>query len=550
MALSPLLLTCLATLFPDDVSGHMLYLLHKGETTKACEVYVSQAEAEQSHDFSLLQQAAVRLLEEGMSQEDPEVRLMCLFGAGVSVSTDLLHILEKGIQSKEMRAQLVALSYLGRLQDDEADALLIQALGSPFLIVRLEALLQLAGKSHPAAMGQFQSLIVKVPPILRAVFPQIIVHLDGLEANRQIHQLLNDAEIGVRLEMIGAVAKEGRDDFLPTIRLLSAGADHAEQEACAFAFGSFQDHSALPFLKNMAKSVRNNVQLAASIALCKLGEKEYQKQIELMAQSGSLFAIAALGNQEGTEEILRGLLLHPNRDVRLNAILSLLKKKDPAALPHLSQVLVTDSKDLGYNQIRSPGGSLQAWKTVPSANAQTKGYVSLQGQTASLREAVLTQCIEFEEEAFLQVAQLVLDKRLNSLVPLLMDLLQNRKSEATLAFLHRGYQQTGAPFVRNYCALSLYKLKEEGSYEKQLSDWVKARGSYELIRFREQDDALPFTSTYELTPEETSRFLVDACQALASSQNLVGLETLLYTISHGNPKNRYALAGLLMRTTE
>ncbi len=51
-------------------------------------------------------------------------------------------------------------------------------------------------------------------------------------------------------------------------------------------------------------------------------------------------------------------------------------------------------------------------------------------------------------------------------------------------------------------------------------------------------------------PEETSHFLITVFETLAKSQNQVGIETLIHAIAHGHPKNRYALAGLLMRTTE
>jgi HEAT repeat protein len=536
--------------FPIDVSGPILYALHRGETGKAFENYLNHVREGNPHDFALLQQAAKALLEQGISSKDPEIQLMCMFGAGVSTSPDLLPVLEKGIRSDDLRTQLIALSYLGKQQDDEADAILLEALSSPFLITRLEVLLQLAQKNHPAVLGHLYSLTVKVPDIVRTAFAQIAVHLEGIEASRYLHKLLTDADINVRAETILTVAIAGRDDFLPCLRTLASGASFAQQEAAALAFGELKDHGSLERLKELAESKQETVKLGAAIALYELGENRYLERIEAEAKNGVLFAIAALGKLKAGKETLFQLLAHHDRDVRLNASLSLLNHRDRRALDFLEEILVEDGRDLGFWRLTSPGGGLKAWKIIASASQQTKNYPGLKGQTMGLRERVLSQCIEFEEDDFLKIAQLIFTKKQHPLIPLLVELLENRKSEAVIQFLKEGHQKAGAPLIRNYCTLALYRLKEEGPYEEQLICWVKARGGEELIRFREETDSPTFCGPHQLTPEETSRFLIEACETLASAQNLTGIDILLHTIAYGNPKNRYALAGLLLRTTE
>ena len=94
-------------------------------------------------------------------------------------------------------------------------------------------------------------------------------------------------------------------------------------------------------------------------------------------------------------------------------------------------------------------------------------------------------------------------------------------------------------------------MAEEGPYEEELIAWVKARGGEQLIRFREEaDEPTAFSGPHVLTPEEASSFLIEALETLASKQNQAGIEILVHTMAYGNPKNRYALAGLLLRTTE
>jgi len=536
--------------FPTDVSGPILYALHRGDTEKAFENYLAYVKENQTHDFSLLQQAAKALLEKGIDSKDSEIQLMCIFGAGVSTSADLLPILEKGIHSGDLRTQLVALSYLGRQQDDEADAILLDALSSPFLITRLEALLQLAKKNHPAVLGHLYSLTVKVPDVVRTVFAQIAVELEGIEASRYLHKLLTDSDINVRTETILAIAGADRDDFLPYLRTLASGASFAQQEAIALAFGELKDHHSLNRLKELAESKHETVKLSSQIALYKLGENSYLEQIEESAKNNSLFAISTLGKLREGKETLYQLLSHKDRDIRLNAILALLNHRDRRVLDFLEEILVEDSRDFGFWQLTSAGGGLKTWKTVSSASQQGKNYPGLKNQTMGLRETVLTQCIEFDEQDFLKIAHLIFAKQQKALVPLLIELLENRKSETVVQFLKQGHQKAGAPLIRNYCMLALYRLKIEGPYEEQLISWVKACGGENLIRFREESESKALNGSHQLTPEETSRFLVEACQTLASSLNTTGIEVLVHTIAHGNPKNRYALAGLLLRTTE
>jgi hypothetical protein len=212
--------------------------------------------------------------------------------------------------------------------------------------------------------------------------------------------------------------------------------------------------------------------------------------------------------------------------------------------------VLEDGRGSGFWRFSSPGGGLKAWRSIPSGNQHEKTYPGIVGETLSLREEVLTHCLEFEEEDFLNLARKVFSRRQNPLIPVVIELLQNKKSPHVLNFLKEGYQRAGAPLIRNYCTLALYRLHEEGPYEEQLISWVKAQGGVELIRFKEEDETPSLTVPHALNPEETSRFLIEACEALASAQNQAGIEALIHTIAYGNPKNRYALAGLLMRTTE
>ncbi|MFZ0566317.1 MAG: HEAT repeat domain-containing protein [Chlamydiales bacterium] len=534
--------------FPGEVSAQMLYLLHRGEVQRAFQIYLDHST--EGHDFDLLQQAAIQLLKQGARSDDLEIQLMSLFGAGVANSAELIPVLEKGLLSSEMKIQLVALSYLSRLQDDEADLLLVKALSSPFLLTRLEACYQLASKNHPSILGLLQSLMVKVPTEVRPLFPQIACKIEGAQAHAYMRQLLTDNDINVRLSAILTVAQEKRDDFLIQIRDLATQAHHAIQESAALTLGELKDTQSLEILRKLLTSKRVTVRLAAAVGLYSLGEETYLTVIEEEAAQGNLFAIHILGKLRKGEDLLKKLIHHEDRDVRLNTILSLLNMRSREAKEHLKEILMCDKQDLGFIQTVSAGGGLKTWKTIPSANSHSKIYPTLKGQTRLLREEALILSLELPESDFLEIARLVFEERQYDLIPLTIAALESRKSDQVIELLKEMQQKAGVPFIRHYCTLALYRLMEEDFYEKQLIQWVEKANNQALIQFREENSIADRDSTYVLTPEETSQILIDTFETFAQTQSERGTEVLIQAIAYGNPKNRYALAGLLIRTTE
>ncbi|NGX61968.1 MAG: hypothetical protein K940chlam9_01460 [Chlamydiae bacterium] len=537
--------------FPEDRAAQMLFLLHKGEVEKAFTIYSEEVRESDTHDFTLLQEAGKQLLQKGVESRDPEVEVMCMFGAGISNSSSLLPVLVKGMGSKQEQIQLLALRFLGALHDDEADLLIQNALGSPSLLMRLEACLHLAQKNYPDILNQLQSLMYKVPPQIRAVFPQIAIHIEGGEAESYMRHLLTDKELSVRMEAILRVAKGKRDEFLPQIRKLATQPHHAEQEGCAFALGALKDSESIPLLRELAEKGRPTVRMAALHALYELNSSFSLSWLKQEALCGDLFALQTLAKMEGEgNEIFAKLLDSEDREVHFQALLALLKRRDKRAIAHIESLLFLDKQDLGFYQVSSPGGTIKVWKCLPSAHASAKKYPGILAQTTALREKALLACLEISEKRFYPLCRRLLFSGERSLVPLIVKLLENKQSEEALALLREGTQKTGAPYARNYCALALYRLREEGPYEEMITRWIRLAGGETLIQFKEGEASELLSPKFALSPSETSRFLVESYETLASIQSPAALDTLLYAMVHGNPKNRYALAGLLIRITE
>ncbi len=172
------------------------------------------------HDTEFLQQLGLSLLEHGARHSDPEIQRMALFGAGIAMNERALPILAKGINSPVPQLQLFSLNFLARYQHDEADLLLLQALRSNFILIRFEALHQLAMKKHPKTSNHIESLMGKVNNELIPLFPQLFALVDDAEAVRMLRKLLNHPQETVRIEAIINSARCGRDDLLPKLEPL------------------------------------------------------------------------------------------------------------------------------------------------------------------------------------------------------------------------------------------------------------------------------------------------------------------------------------------
>ena len=57
-------------------------------------------------------------------------------------------------------------------------------------------------------------------------------------------------------------------------------------------------------------------------------------------------------------------------------------------------------------------------------------------------------------------------------------------------------------------------------------------------------------SPHEIAPEEGTRLLLEAYQALADRHEENGIDNILQGIKEGHRQNRYALAGLLIHTLQ
>lgn len=530
-----------------------LYLVHKGQIDAALDLYFNYYQSCETHDTEFLQQLGLSLLEQGSRNSDPEIQLMAIFGAGISMNEHAIPFLGRAINSPNPMLQILALSFLSRNQTDEADRLILRALQSNYLAVRLEALHQIALKKNLKASGHIESLMGKVDADLLPLFPQLFALADDAESVKNLRKLLSHPSDDVRIEAIISSAKCGRDDLLPKIRILISHHLSAQQEAAALALGELHDEASAEILYRFSRDPKAmlNVRLAALKSLHMLGRTEALWDVQHYAKGGDLFAISLLGEFYGSEETLYALCQSTDFAIRLNASIALLNLQDVRCLPLLGEILLKDSRDLAFTKVVSRGKGLSYWKPIASARQQLgESQVELE-ISLHFRESLLDEALDLPEEQFLALVTQIFDRQQNDLVPCAIELLEMLQTPKAIQLLKMHQQRPGAPLVRNYCNLALYRMGEEGPYADNLTLWINQQAKEALIQLRpfvpwELDDE---RSAYQITPHETSRLLVETFEAMTRKQDNKGIDCLLKAIKDGNNKNKFALAGLLIHAT-
>lgn len=534
----------------NDVQGHYLFLIHQGKDLEAWEEYLSNYRSTQIHDFELLKKMALSLMDQGFREKDPESQVLAVFGASFSANEEVLYILEEGMKNKIPEIQLVALHGLSKNQSERADQAMLKALSSPHLLLRYEALVLLCKKKHPQAVSQTESLMCKTPKGAMEIYPPLLAMTGDHRSAHILRKLLQNTSTTTRLAVILNGAKYKRDDLLPQIRQVIIQGHYKEQEAAAYALGKLKDESSSSKLKILANSHYSSVALAAHLALYRLGDAKHIQEIENMASQGDLEAISILGKIPGHSEILLKLVKEKKPQIRFNALIALIQQNQIQSLDNLSTLFLDGKEEWGFIPQYSPGRSIKYWKAVTGSKSLFKEDPGLLKEHLALKEQLIEKIRRFSNQDFLKIAKQIFQTQQNDLIPVTAFLLEDLGTPEAIKCLKEHQQQLGAPLVRNYCQLALYRLKEKGPWNENLKEWVKNKSKTDLIKLRPLSSTKVGKTNEGLSPEETTAFFIQALEAIAQNRNNEGIEVLIETIAFGHEKNKYALAGILLRAIE
>lgn len=534
----------------SETSGQILFLVKQGNPAQAIAHYRTFAAANHKHDFELLHQIGLGMLDYGYARSDPETQLLALFGASISANQEAHYLLEEGLKNRYPQIQLIALLGLAKVQNDGADQNLIGAMGSSQLIVRMEAAKQLALKKHPEAINQIESLMFKSPTALLPLYPPLIASIGNYQADRILRKLLHHPSSKVRLSVLLSIAKFHRDDFLPQLRQHVLQSHHGQQEACVYALGLFHDELSRTKLEKLRDSNYPAISLAAELALYRLGNEQSLREIEKLAEEGSLFAISVLGEIPEASDALTTLTSHKDPQIRINAALGLLNQKNVPPVEILKEILIRNRRDLAFVPQLTPGKTIKSWKVVHSASRLMEDDPALFQTHLKLKIDILESLKEISEPDFIEIAHQIYRAQENALVPETTLLLEELGTASAIECLKAHQQQLGAPLIRHYCNLALYRLHEPGLYGDQLKQWVKTQNKTPFLSLQKEINVWDLKMhPHALTPEQSSQLLIKAFESFAINADEIGIDVLLEAIATGHPKNKYALAGLLLRAT-
>jgi len=546
-----ILLLISGTLFGAP-KGQMYFFLAQNKIDKAVELYKAQYEEDQKHDPEFIEDLAMHLLKAGIKSEEAEEQLLALYGVSFGSTSNAITLCDLAMRSGGPLTQLATIQLLGQLQDDRCEELLVRAFSSQFLQIRFEAGFQLALRKAKQATGLFQSLMHHLPDELHVFFPDLFALVGTKDALSHLQRLLTHKNKYVQLASVLAIANHRRDDFLPQIRSLLTHRDPAEQEAAIYAIGMLQDLDSKKTLIKLKDSPIPNVRIAAYSSLIYLGDHTVFEEVKQLARTKDPFAISLLRNVPTAQDALAALLYDADQTVRFNAAIALLNHRDPRAIPILMEILINDSKDYGLYPLRSLGNTMQCWKMLPSKEAFDKvSKTNISAITTSFREYILQECAQYSEPSFLRIAKEIFDKRQNDLIPSTVHLLEAIGSKEAHSLLRKYAEHAGAPLIRDYCRLALFRA---GIYQGAILDeWLDKKTSAPLIKFRpliSWTERSTENSSYSLTPEEESRLYIETLMSIAEKHTDSGVNTLLTLITDGNKQNRYAIAGLLLHAIQ
>lgn len=512
-----------STLLFSDKS-HILYLMQKEKYSDAISSYQKFYKKNKTHDPHVLQNMCLTLLKKGIESSDRKKRHMSMFGAGFAISEYSASILEKGLLKKDLESQMIALHFIQNLEDDHSIKLLLQACKSPFLQARLQAIFILAQKRDKNAVCQIKTLLQKLP-MIKPIFVPLLGIMTDKEATSLLKTMLFDTNPHVRLQAIFTIANNKRDDLLYLLKKIQHSSSF-ETEAILYALGALQDSSSVKYIKKYQNSSSKDIQLASYLASYKLKDNKALEKIKEFAKQGSFLAISSLGKIGEKDPLFYKLLSHKNNQIKYNATIALLLCKDPKCLKPLKELL---KKDICIKPIYSQGKSMQAWNFSPGEDS------------FRVKEYFLSLAKELPKKDFLELATFICNQNIKKLIPHLFEILSDLKEEA---FLKEQSQKIGAPYIRSYANLFLYKTQKNPIHLNNLKEWIK-KNNKEIILFGKFSSK---TSTYVISKEEVSRLLLDSFIVLSDSHTTDGIDILLKAMSH--PKNRFLLAGILLKALE
>jgi HEAT repeat protein len=536
------------------MKSQILYLFSKGAHVKGLKKYKEYYVLSKDHDYTLLREMSLMIVENGISKGTEIDSLLSLIAMEIAGEDNFSHHLSKLIHSNYFPVQAKTLSLLRRIDNEYSDQLIKSCLSSNFIMLRLEALSILVQKHHNTAIGQVEALMNMVHKAYHPVFVDFYALSGTKYAISVLKKMMSDSDLNLGLATIIAAKNYRIEELIPNLRNSLTHTSSIIQESAANTLGAFHDSHAISKLEATLKSKHEETRLSALFALYNMGQKKRKDEIIQLAKKGNLFAISILPKIEGSEKTLHEIYYSDDNELRINSAIALLEQKDPLCLPVIKDLITLDTGAFYLQAVPSPGRAFTSIKLLPLAGLNKQMIAPAQGGTAQMQAGLFAKCIDLPREKFMHVVDDIFRMKRNSLVPVAISLLENFNDEASIAYLLKKSSTPGAPFIRTSCHLSLWKSTHKEIHKTAINSWLKKYGKHEMITVSQKkssknNDEYSLTG-YELSLEEKSHLLIGSFLNLAASREKCGLDSILDAMIDGHEKNRIPLAGVLLKTIQ
>ncbi len=437
------------------------YNIQKGAWHKVVELYDLYCDAHPEEAGILSAHMVEQYFKQTVRSSNDKQRLLALHASGIVACEPLLGVFEKSLRSNDPKAQCLAVEGLKRLKSDLADRLLLEAMHSEYAPVCVGAAIALMERNNAEVPMFMESLMYKVPPAARVLFPAIFGKSEHPECKRLIGVLLKDRDPLVRISSLLAIVEYHFDTFIPQLRTIAAQGNSAEKELAIYGLALFEDSSSLELLQHLAEDKDPIVRMVAALGLNRFGV-DISASIEKMAKERNLWAISALGRVEGGGvETLKQFVKDPDLSVRATALWALLERKDSSAVEPLIELVCLSS---GIVSQESTGTVLKIFK--PGIAGQWRAP-----WVAAAAKLPMKEFIIFAKRAIAK------DK---SLANSIITLLENSDKEEAKAFIRQLAHYPGERAIRYRAQIALLRLDYGSESTTEVMEWLTEKERVDL----------------------------------------------------------------------
>ena len=301
---------------------------------------------------SLEEEASLGQLQKLFSNGSPDVRLQVVRVLARRRDPAGVDILLKGAQDNDVRVKRLSTDALGYFPSEEVISTLLEQIKDADKVVKLKAVESLAKIGDRSVAPALAHAINDPSVTIRRSIAELLGTIGDSKIVSVFSKVLKDDDEQVRLSATKALMKIGGPVAASVLSIAMKDANDKVRESAARALGEVGNAAVVPILLAAINFDEvAEVREGAADALGRIGDASAHKPLQRLLKDESeednvrcaiARAIGRLGNFADVP-VLISLLRDPSGLLRVQAVLSLGRLKDNAAIPALQHVLTADN---------------------------------------------------------------------------------------------------------------------------------------------------------------------------------------------------------------